>query len=102
MWGMASWTDTRVARRLGIAYPIVQGPFGGGTSSVQLAATVSEYGGLGSFGANQLGPDGIAETVAAIRARTHKPFNLNVWVPLPGEAELRLAEAELPAAVDRL
>lgn len=99
---MTAWAATRVAQRLGVRYPIVQGPFGGGTSSVELAATVSRYGGLGSFGANQLGPDGISEVVQAIRSRTDQPFNVNIWVPLSGEAQLRLTEAELPAAVARL
>lgn len=39
------------ARRLGVELPVVQGPFGGGLSTTRLAATVSELGGLGSFGA---------------------------------------------------
>jgi nitronate monooxygenase len=99
---MGQWADTRVARLLGLGYPIVQGPFGGGTSSVELAATVSAYGALGSFGANHLGPAEIASVVAAIRDRTDKPFNVNVWVPLPGERGLRLSEAELPASTARL
>jgi NAD(P)H-dependent flavin oxidoreductase YrpB (nitropropane dioxygenase family) len=43
------WNDTAAARRLGVQYPIVQGPFGGGFSSVKLAAEVSNAGGLGSY-----------------------------------------------------
>ncbi|WP_157537379.1 nitronate monooxygenase [Kitasatospora azatica] len=39
-----------------IDYPIVQGPFGGGLSTVRLAAAVSDSGGPGSFGAHQLAP----------------------------------------------
>ena len=45
------WNDTPFTRRLGLRYPIVQGPFGGGFSSARLTATVSNAGGLGSFGA---------------------------------------------------
>jgi nitronate monooxygenase len=41
------WNETDATRLLKIAYPIVQGPFGGGLSSVELAATVSNLGGLG-------------------------------------------------------
>lgn len=37
------------AAPLGIEHPIIQGPFGGGLSSVKLAAAVSNAGGLGSF-----------------------------------------------------
>jgi nitronate monooxygenase len=32
---------------LGIQYPILQGPFGGNLSSVELVSTVSNAGGLG-------------------------------------------------------
>ena len=49
------WNDTPFTRRLGLRYPIVQGPFGGGMSSAVLAATVSNAGGLGSFGAERWG-----------------------------------------------
>ncbi|WP_405178690.1 nitronate monooxygenase [Nocardia sp. NBC_01377] len=69
----------------GIEHPIVQGPFGGGLSTVELLATVSEGGGLGSYGAHILDGQGIIELVAACRARTRAPFNINLWVPQPGE-----------------
>ncbi len=66
--------------RLGIAHPIVQGPFGGGLSTARLTATVSNLGGLGSFGAHHLAPDDILRTGAEIRALTSQPFALNLWV----------------------
>ena len=44
------WNNTKFTKLLGIDYPIVQGPFGGGLSSVKLTSTVSNTGGLGSFG----------------------------------------------------
>lgn len=44
------WQSNRLTERLGMRYPIVQGPFGSGLSSVELLVTVSEAGGLGSFG----------------------------------------------------
>lgn len=47
-----------IARR-GIRQPIVQGPIGGGLSTVKLAATVSNLGGLGSYGALNLSPEAI-------------------------------------------
>lgn len=49
----------RAASRLGIESPILLGPFGG-LSSVELAATVSTGGGLGSYGLNGYAPDRIA------------------------------------------
>ena len=76
---MSKWTDTPFTRRLGVAYPIIQGPFGRGSSSVRLTAAVSNTGGLVSFGANDLGPRDILNTAVKIRKLTHKPFALNLW-----------------------
>ncbi|MEU8662829.1 NAD(P)H-dependent flavin oxidoreductase, partial [Actinoplanes philippinensis] len=90
----------RLTSLLGIEHPIVQGPFGGGMSSVPLAAAVSAAGGLGSFGANHLTPDGITALVGELRSAVPAglPFNVNLWVPHPGEQELRPS----PADFDRL
>jgi nitronate monooxygenase len=71
---------SEVQRRIGLRHPIVQGPFGGGLSTVELAATVSNAGGLGSFGAHILDPDGIEDLAAKLRAATDEPFALNLWV----------------------
>ena len=78
------WTDTDLARRLGIAYPIIQGPLGGGLSPVPLVAAVSHAGGLGSCGASGHAPQEISDAAAGIRARTDKPFAINLWVPQRG------------------
>jgi nitronate monooxygenase len=77
---MTPWYRSRVAAVLGIDYPIIQGPFGGGLSSATLVAEVSNLGGLGSFGAQGLAPEQIREIVADIRQRTARPFALNLWV----------------------
>lgn len=66
--------------RLGIDVPVVLGPFGG-LSSVELTAAVSASGGLGSFGLYGFGADRIHATVAELRARTDRPFALNLWLP---------------------
>ena len=71
---------SKAAARLGIDHPIVQGPFGGGMSTVELAATVSGLGGLGSYGAHALAPERIGEVTAEIRARTDAPFAMNLWI----------------------
>ena len=41
-----AWANTRISSKLGIRYPIIQGPLGG-LSSQRLTAAVSNYGGLG-------------------------------------------------------
>ncbi|MBX3176447.1 MAG: nitronate monooxygenase [Candidatus Hydrogenedentes bacterium] len=74
------WNHTPLTRLLNIRYPIVQGPFGGGSSSPELVAAVSNAGGLGSFGAMNLAPHEIGPLCDDIRARTDKPFAINLWV----------------------
>jgi nitronate monooxygenase len=74
------WNDTRATRVLKIDYPIMQGPFGGGLSSVELVSTVSGMGGLGGYGAYTMSPQEIYDIDKKIKAATDKPYNLNLWV----------------------
>src|SRR5712691_4193476 len=74
----------RLTAKLGIEYPIVQGPLGG-LSSQKLTAAVSNFGGLGSFGAHGLAPEAIKEVIAQIRSLTSKPFAMNLWVSMEDE-----------------
>jgi nitronate monooxygenase len=74
------WNKTKFTKLFGIDYPIVQGPFGGGLSSVELTFTVSNAGGLGSFGGQPFSASEIMETCNELRKFTNKPFNINLWV----------------------
>ncbi len=76
-----TWAKTRVSARLGIEYPIIQGPLGG-LSSQRLTAAVSNYGGLGSFGAHGLAPSAIKDVIAELRSMTDNPFAMNLWVSM--------------------
>ncbi|BAV07327.1 enoyl-[acyl-carrier-protein] reductase [Filimonas lacunae] len=58
----------------------MQGPFGGGLSTAQLTAAVSNKGGLGGYGAYTLSGQEIYEVDKQIKALTHKPYNINLWV----------------------
>lgn len=78
------WNETRVSARLGIEYPIIQGPLGG-LSTQRLTAAVSNFGGLGSFGAHGLAPSAIKDVIAEVRAMTTKPFAMNLWVSMEDE-----------------
>jgi nitronate monooxygenase len=82
-----AWNKTRVSQKLGIDYPIIQGALGG-LSSQRLTAAVSNFGGLGSFGALSLEPSAIADVIGEIRSLTTKPFAMNLWVSMedPGAA----------------
>jgi nitronate monooxygenase len=79
--GSKSWTENRLTSRLGLQFPIVQGPLGG-LSSQRLTAAVSNYGGLGSFGAHGLQPEAIRKVIREIKALTSKPFAMNLWVSM--------------------
>ena len=74
------WNKTKFTKLLDIEYPIVQGPFGGGLSSVELTSTVANAGCLGSFGGQPFSPNEIIDTCKEIRKHTDKPFNINLWV----------------------
>jgi len=78
------WNENRLTAKLGIDYPIIQGPLGG-LSSQKLTAAVSNFGGLGSFGAHGLTPEAIKEVIAEIRSLTSKPFAMNLWVSMEDE-----------------
>jgi nitronate monooxygenase len=96
------WHDTALTRRLGLRYPIVQGPFGGGLSSPRLAATVSNAGGLGSFGAQGMTPDRIRAIVAEIAALTSAPFAVNLWVSTADARAEDVSRADYDAAAAAL
>ena len=66
-------------RKLGIEHPVIQAPLGGGPSTPELVAAVSNAGGLGSLGAAYLTPDQITETIRRIKSLTNKPFNVNLF-----------------------
>src|SRR5579862_6138665 len=78
------WNENWLTARLGIDYPIIQGPLGG-LSSQRLTAAVSNFGGLGSFGAHSMAPDAIKDVISEIRSLTAKPFAMNLWVSMEDE-----------------
>jgi nitronate monooxygenase len=63
---------------LGIPLPVVQAPMASSQGSA-LAIAVSNAGGLGSLPGAMLGPDLLRQELAAIRAQTARPFNVNFF-----------------------
>jgi len=80
----ANWNRNRLTALLGIECPIIQGPLGG-FASQRLTAAVSNFGGLGSFGALGLEPEKIKDVIGEIRSLTSKPFAMNLWVSTEDE-----------------
>jgi nitronate monooxygenase len=79
---------TTLTRRLGIELPIIQAPMGGANiTTASLVSEASAAGALGFVGAAYHAPARIAELAREIRARTDRPFGINLFAPLaPGEA----------------
>ncbi|MCF3129593.1 nitronate monooxygenase [Streptomyces olivochromogenes] len=67
--------------------PIVQAPMAGGVSVPQLAAAVSEAGGLGFLAAGYKTADGMYQEIKQLRGLTNRPFGVNVFMPQPEYAE---------------
>ena len=65
--------------RLGIEHPIFLAPMGGGPGTPELAAAVSEAGGLGALGAAYLTADQTREAIRKVRSLTRKPFQVNLF-----------------------
>jgi nitronate monooxygenase len=78
---MNQWNQNRLTAKLGIEYPIIQGPLGG-LSSQRLTVAVSNFGGLGSYAAHSRTPDEIRAIIAEIRSLTSRPFAMNLWVSM--------------------
>lgn len=79
------WPRT-LADRLGIEHPILLAPMAGGPSTPELAAAVSNAGGLGALAGGYLPPEAIREAIRKTRALTSRPFAVNLFAPTPREA----------------
>jgi nitronate monooxygenase len=73
---------TNLQSLLGIELPIIQAPMAGVQGSA-LAVAVSNAGGLGSLPCAMLSLDAMRKELAAIKARTTKPFNVNFFCHAP-------------------
>jgi len=72
---------------LGMDNPIILAPMGGGPSSPELIAAVSNAGGMGTLAAPYLTPVQIDAEVRRIRQLTKRPFGINLFAGGYGEKE---------------
>ncbi|MFF0444914.1 nitronate monooxygenase [Streptomyces sp. NPDC004609] len=72
--------------------PIVQAPMAGGASSPQLAAAVSDAGGLGFLAAGYKTADGMYQEIKQIRGLTGRPFGVNLFMPQQQSADAATVE----------
>lgn len=77
-----------------LTYPIVQAPMAGATTP-ELAATVSNFGGLGSLGSGTTAPDVLNEHINTLKSLTNRPFMINLMVL--SEHDSNTLDSEIPA-----
>ncbi|MGH2966382.1 MAG: NAD(P)H-dependent flavin oxidoreductase [Solirubrobacterales bacterium] len=70
---------TGLLERIGVELPLFQAGMGGGLAAHELAAAVSDAGGLGTIGI--LDPASLRTEVRAARQRTEKPIAVNLLLP---------------------
>jgi NAD(P)H-dependent flavin oxidoreductase YrpB (nitropropane dioxygenase family) len=88
---------TPLCDMLEIRYPILLAGMGG-ASTPELAAAVSNAGGLGILGAAACGPDELHEWIARTRKLTSQPFGVDTLLPstVPSSGTGQKFRAELP------
>jgi len=72
----ADYFHTPLCDILGIKFPVIQSGMGS-VATPELAAKVSEAGGLGIIGATFLPPDELRQRIHRVRQLTRKPFGVN-------------------------
>jgi len=90
---------TRICEIFGIEHPIISAPMAG-TATAELAAAVSEAGGLGLIGTwTPDGPDWLREQIHLVRERTQRPFGVGFISSTPHlDAVVKVAiEERVPA-----
>ncbi len=82
---------TRLTEMLGVEHPVMLAGMGG-VSYAPLVAAVSDAGGFGTMGAATLSSEQMVEEMREVRARTDKPFGVDLLAALPerlmGDAQL--------------
>ena len=90
---------TRLCELLGIEYPIIQGGMAWVATS-ELAAAVSEAGGLGVIAAGGAPADVVRDEIKKARTLTDKPFGVNVMLMSPfADDVMQMLLEEKPAVV---
>ncbi len=91
--------NTRICKLLGIEYPIFQGGMAW-VATAELAAAVSNGGGIGFIAAGNAPADVVREQIRKAKSLTDKPFGVNVMMMSPFVEEvMQVIVEEKPAAV---
>lgn len=91
--------NTRLCELLGIEYPVIQGGMAW-VATAELAAAVSEAGGLGLIAAGGAPADVVRGEIEKARKLTKKPFGINVMLMSPfADDVMNMILEEKPAVV---
>lgn len=92
-----AFMKTRITELLGIEYPIIQGGMAW-VANANLAAHVSEAGGIGFIGAANAPAEVIRQEIRRARQITDKPFGVNVMLlsPYADEVAKVITEEKVP------
>jgi enoyl-[acyl-carrier protein] reductase II len=92
---------TRVTELLGIEHPIFQAAMSWASSNAPLVVAVSDAGGMGVLAAGPMRPEDFRKTLLEIKAKTNRPYGVNI--PLNGARAAQLldiaCEARIPVMV---
>ena len=96
----SSFENNPVCRIFGIKYPIIAGGMIW-CSGPELAAAVSEAGGLGLLGSGSMRPDDLRANIRKVRILTNKPFGVNIPISTNkySEANIQVVLEEKPPVV---
>ena len=81
---------TRLCELLGIEVPVLGAPMGPEISGLELAAAVSNAGGVGMISFGGYPPQALKERIRKLRSLTSRPFGFNILLQGP---QLPVAEA---------
>lgn len=80
--------------RFGLDHALIQAPMAGGATTPELVAAVSNAGALGSLAGALLPPGELRQAIQAVRARTRRPFAVNLFVqPVPRPESAQVEQA---------
>src|SRR5579872_2666030 len=79
-------TKARLLELLEIDLPIIQAPMAG-VSTPEMAAAVSNAGGLGSIGVGATDAEGTRKMITAFRERSRRSLHVNVFCHAPAMAD---------------
>ena len=89
---------TSLTDLLNITYPILQAPIGSATTP-ELAAAVSNAGGLGSLALSWKSPDDTREMIRKTKQLTSKPFAVNLVLAFEQDERVQICIEEKVAVV---